>query len=130
MIFDSTTCNITINIPLSSSSSYPATTATATATATIHLERRALSPVFNATALHQAAYRGNPAMVTLLLDSKADLTLRTKGGHLPIHNASNCYHIAVVHLLLLCASQRQLSLDYRRPNKHCQTTLIEECSYG
>ncbi len=62
-----------------------------------------------ATALHQAAYRGDPAMVTLLLDYQADLTLRTKGGHLPIHNASNCYHIAVVHLLFTTKTLTGLS---------------------
>ena len=54
---------------------------------------------FGDTALHNAAYNGNLAIATRLLEGGADLTLRTKGGETALDWARSYGHSEVVALL-------------------------------
>lgn len=52
------------------------------------------------TALHEAASRGQVALVQLLLDYGANVNARSREGLTPLHNATLCNHVEVVRLLL------------------------------
>ena len=76
-----------------------------------------------ATPLHQAACRGCVETVQFLLSKGARIDARTKGGYLPVHNASHWGKGAVVDLLLPLHHDATV---FRAPGQHCNMTLIDE----
>ncbi len=78
-----------------------------------------------ATALHQAAWRGNIDCMQLLLERGAFIDARTKGGNLPIHHASNTENVYAVQYLYRWARDTHKQLDYAPPNKHCKMASLE-----
>ena len=79
----------------------------------------------NGSGLHMAAYRGNVAMVRLLLKYDADPNARNQENRVPLGSAAGAGHVAVAKLLLhhganpsLRNESGQTPLDLARLNGH------------
>lgn len=75
------------------------------------------------TPLHQAAYHGAIDVVRFLIEHGARLDVRTRGNYLPVHNASNQGHEAIVDLLL---AQHHAPEVFRAPSQRCNMDLIAD----
>jgi ankyrin repeat protein len=80
-------------------------------------------PYGNQTALHRAAWRGQPEMIELLLRHGGDPNRRdSHAGETPLHSAARGNHPAAVRLLLAAGADPGIGL--RKESEQCISGLV------